>query len=131
MPSDSTRASTSDGVDDRAQDLGGVRSNRSDDDLFRTRVEPCARIGDGADAAADLHAQVALREAPDRVDLGRLAAARALEVDDVQPRAARHVERVEHRLGVAVLRDPREVAVLQADGAALQQVDRRDHVHAT
>ena len=120
-----------DGVDDRGQDLGGIGSNGADDDFLRAGIEPRPSIGDGADAAADLHAQIALRQPPDHVNFGRLAAARALEVDDVQPRAARHVERVEHRLGVAVRRDPREVAVLQPDSVALQQVDRRDHVHAT
>src|SRR5207302_10881654 len=54
--------------------------------------------------------------------------ARGLEVDDVQARAARDVERVEHRLRIAVCRNQGEVALLEAHGVALQQVERGNHV---
>ena len=63
------------------------------------------------------------------VSTGR-AAARRFEVDDVQPRAARDVERIENRLGIAVGRHVREVAAQQADDVAAEEIERRDHVHA-
>src|SRR5688572_25157053 len=89
------------------------------------------RIPERADAAADLHDEIARGEAADDARLDRTAAARRFEVDDVQACAARDVERVEHRFRLAVDARGRKVAVGEGDHAAVQEIERRDQLHCT
>src|SRR4029079_7709545 len=49
-------------LDDRAQQLASVSGNGADDDLLRAGVDPRPCVGDAANTAADLHAQVAPRQ---------------------------------------------------------------------
>ena len=80
-----------------------------------------------SDAAADLHDEIAQGQPPDQVRLDRTSAARRLEIDDVQPRAARDVERVEHRFRLAVGARRGEVAAREPHHASAEEVERGDH----
>src|SRR6185295_14019118 len=96
--------------------------------LLRATVDPGPRIVDRPDAAADLHAQIAPGEAADRGRLDRTSAARAFQVDHVQPRPARDAEGVEHGLRVAVALRRGEIAAREAHALAAEQIERCDHV---
>ena len=74
--------------------------------------------------------RIALREPPHDVGLDRTSAARRLEIDDVQTRAARDVERIEHRFRLTVHARRCELAVREAHDASVQQVEGRDQLHA-
>ena len=160
IPSSSTRASTSASDDVASRSHPPTRTTPSRTSIAAmTRSAPrsstIARRTSGASAAtvpmttfsapASIHVRASssermpppawmrsprVRQSPHDVRLDRMAAARCFEVDDVQPRSARDVERIEHRLRIAVRRHVGEVAAQQADDVAAEEVEGRDHVHA-
>src|SRR5438132_906890 len=84
------------------------------------------RVSERSDSAADLHAQVARSQPLYRVRFQRLAGSRRFEIDHVQPRLVGYVQRVEHRLRIAVHGRGREVAAREANDGAVQQIERGD-----
>src|SRR5436305_1317074 len=90
-----TRSGIAFGVADGTQRIRRVGRHRPDDDLPCAAVEPPPRVVDRTDAAADLHAKIACGEARHVLRLDRRTAARAFQVDDVEARAARNVERLQ------------------------------------
>ena len=105
---------------------------RPDDHAGRPRLQGGVDVGRRAQPAPDLHRHVRLRaDPPDRVEVARRAGPRAVQVDHVQRARAgldpgqRGVERV-----VAVDGPRGEVALHEAHGLAVEDVDRRVEDHA-
>ena len=112
----------------------GRRANgdRADHDASRTRGEHRGDRVHVAQAAADLHRdRHGTADLAHQMRLQRPASARAVEVDDVQPRRAGRGPGSRDRDGiVAVHRLPVELALHEPDAAATAQVDRRIDDHA-
>src|SRR5262245_25196306 len=84
------------------------------------------------DTATGLDARARLRQLPDQLALGRSALLGAIQIHHMQPtgagggKAARHCHRIVPIDGLAV-----ELTLVQADTAALPEVDGRIDDHAT
>ncbi len=112
-----------DRVDDGVHRLRRVGGDGTDDHLLGAASQPGLGVAESADASADLHVEVALGQTADDGRLDWHPGTRGVEVDYVQPRAWRHVEPVENLFRIAVGRDVREVAALQANDVAAQEVE--------
>ena len=94
-------------------------------------AEPALDRGTVANAAAELHRNFHRREdALDRRGIHRLAGERAVEIDDVQIFEALLCEQRGLRRRIAIEHGgARHVALLQAHGFAIFQVDGREQDH--
>ena len=118
-------------LDGRARQGGIVHERGAQHHARRTDVRQALERLERPDAAADLHLEGRL--AHDALDDGGIfwrARARAVEVDDVHPFGARVDERARLGDGIVVVDGHLGViALLQSDGLAAQDVDRRKQIH--
>jgi hypothetical protein len=114
---------------DGAEDVGSVGGDGADHHLLGAAVDPGAGAGDGADAAADLHA---VWPSDPRNDVRRrqLAAARTFEINHVKTRALRQIEIAQDVLRISICRHLLKVAASKTNDFALKKIDRWNHVHA-
>ena len=104
---------------------------RADDDARNAFAEPGVDCRAVADAAAELHRDIyRVENMLDRRGVHRLAGEGAVEIDDVEIFEPLPRERARLRRRVAIEhRRPRHVALLQAHGFAVLEVDRRKQNH--
>ena len=105
----------------------------ADDDAGDALAEPAIDGGAVADAAAELHRNFHRGEdALDRRGIHRLAGKGAVEIDDMQIFEALRCERLRLRRRIAVEHGrARHVALLQAHGMAVLQIDGGKQDHGT
>ena len=112
--------------------IGIAYRHRAEDDAGEATVKPVLDLLQRADAAAELHRVPGrLEDGADRRGIDALALEGAIEIDDVQPFEALHLE--SFGLGrriIIVDRGGRHVAVLQAHAFAVLEVYCRKQDHA-